>query len=366
MSRPAKVSVNLVADYFDRGGWGRHARSFGAALARHARVALCNSNPHLRPDHQPDDDGALSFDLEPDPEAATVALGPCDWLARAPGTRQICYVPWETSKVPAPHLETLRRAEQVWVPTEWGRRLFERAGLEPERLRVVPEGVDAELFRPAPEPRDRNRSVFRFLCVGKWETRKGTRELVRAFREEFRESEPVELVMQCHNPYLPGFDLDRAIREACPENGGGPAIVAAPQRSLPGLVRTMQGSDAFVLPTRAEGWGLPILEAMACGLPCIVTDYGAHRAFADDTNSYLIEVAGMCAVEDPLFFDPVHDWGEWADPDVADLRRLLRHVYENPEEAAETGRRARLDAERRWSWDRAARIALASLPAEAG
>ena len=52
----------------------------------------------------------------------------------------------------------------------------------------------------------------------------------------------------------------------------------------------LYSGDAFVLPTRGEGWGLPIAEAMSMALPVIVSDVPGPRAYANDENSYLIPV----------------------------------------------------------------------------
>jgi glycosyltransferase involved in cell wall biosynthesis len=359
--------INLSADFYDRGGWGRHARNFGAALARRAHVALCGTNTERRHDHEPDGDvtaaGAAGFDYAAEPlsGAAGVALGSIAFLPHALGTPRILATVWETTNVPPAYVHALAEADAVWVPTEWGRHVFVGAGLRDERVRVVPEGVDSELFRPSDSAETRER--FRFLCVGKWEVRKGTALLVRAFAEEFSAAEPVELVMHCHNIYLGGFRLDAAIARELPRLASAPPrISASAAMSLAGLIALMQASDAFVLPTRGEAWGLPILEAMACGLPCIVTDYGGHRTFADATNSYLIGVERMAPVHDPANFSPSLDWGAWAEPDVAHLRELMRHVFEHRGEAQARGAAARVAAQR-WTWDRAARAALEQLAA---
>lgn len=361
MAKNMNFTTNLAADFFDRGGWGRHARSFAVALNKQTPVALCNINPDQRPDHRPDGDAVLPAPLPPDPEGLGIALGPLEWLPSIVGRRRISFAVWETTRVPEDYLHKLRSTDQVWVPTHWGRQLFERAGLDPAHLRVVPEGVDPYLFVPAATPR--NPEPFRFLSIGKWEKRKGSEDLVRAFCTEFKRSEPVELVMHAHNPYLGDhLDLQAEITHCVRDLGNDLGrVVLSPPKELPELIRTLQSCDAFVLPTRAEGWGLPILEAMACGLPCIVTDYSGHRAFANEDNAYLISVERMCAVDDPQFFSPDEDWGEWAQPDLAHLRHLMRHVYTHREEAAARGQRARRDAVRQWTWDHAAEIALRRL-----
>ena len=352
----------MAADFYDRGGWGRQARGMAGALGRYTRVAQCNANPDLRPDHYPDDAADICWTNLPDPDGIAICLGSLDFLAHAPGKLRIMSTAWETSKVPEPHLRIIGNADRVWVPTDWGRILFEKAGIAPSRISVVPEGVNSRVFTPPQTRAIEACAHFRFLCVGKWEQRKGTADLVSAFCKEFKSSEAVELILQCWNPYIGGFDLNSEVARETRHLGNDlPRVVTGRPLPLPGLVALMQEADAFVLPTRAEGWGLPILEAMACGLPTIVTDYSGHRAFTNEANSYLIAVERMCPVDDPYFFHPAYDWGEWAQPDIAHLRHLMRHVFENREEALEKGRVARLDAER-WSWDNAAQQALRCLP----
>jgi glycosyltransferase involved in cell wall biosynthesis len=52
----------------------------------------------------------------------------------------------------------------------------------------------------------------------------------------------------------------------------------------------LASADAFVLPTRGEGWGLPIAEAMAMQLPVIVTNHSGPAAFTSDESAYLIPI----------------------------------------------------------------------------
>jgi glycosyltransferase involved in cell wall biosynthesis len=154
-------------------------------------------------------------------------------------------------------------------------------------------------------------------------------------------------------------EIKRKIAEC--SGTGGPRVVASEPVSLPKLVELMQRCNAFVLPTRGEGWGLPILEAMASELPCIVTDYSGLKEFANEDNCFLVRVESMVPVNDPKQYEVRFEWGEWAQPDLAHLRSLMRFVYENRGIALNKAKRAREEAVRLWSWDRAAQTAMAHI-----
>ena len=126
------------------------------------------------------------------------------------------------------------------------------------------------------------------------------------------------------------------------------------------MVALYHSCDAFVLPTR-ERVGVPIIEAMACGLPVIVTDYGGHTEYANQNNAFLLNVEKMVEVNDPLVFSPQGAYGVWAQPDVNHLVQLLRHVFRHRDEARAKGLRAHQDVVNHWTWDHAALKAHAAL-----
>ena len=97
---------------------------------------------------------------------------------------------------------------------------------------------------------------------------------------------------------------------------------------------------------------------MACGLPTIATDWGAHTEFVHAGISYPLRVKGTIPAE---ALCPYYEGYSWADPDPDHLSDLLRQVYENRKEAAEVGRRAADEMASRWTWDRAAEKIIARL-----
>ena len=239
--------------------------------------------------------------------------------------------------------------DEIWVPTEWHvgvmRGLLAQASVTGKRIRVVPEAVDSELFDPAlvspeaieskklrgsvatscrfEEPVDVGGGggggggggrfvcktpglAFEFLSVFKWERRKGWDVLLRAFWRAFSREDHVRLRLRTYLPSFLGGDanITALVNAFALSEFGRPMSELAQvvweqgedagkrQDSLSrAQVRDLYfGADAFVLPTRGEGWGLPIAEAMAMSLPVIVTNYSGPTAYATAENSYLLPV----------------------------------------------------------------------------
>ncbi len=368
------AAINLYADFFDPGGWGGHARGFGQALATVVAENRLAPNTSLKDAHANATDTAAQSHftqvrlIPGNPRdtvnwthpslcknaefGRSVALGSVPFIQTTATKNPVYSTVWETSRVPAHFVKALEKSEQIWVPTDWGREIFLQAGLSDTRISVVPEGVDVKRFSPPPEKT--TRSHLRFVCVGKWEERKGVKLLIDAYCDAFTARDDVELIMHCDNPYVPGFSARQAINDHTRNRKHQPPpITTSNHLCNDGYVSLLQNSDVFVLPTRAEAWGLPILEALACGVPAIVTNYSGHLAFANAQNSWLIDVESMCKVTDPMNFSTEFDWGHWATPSHDHLVSLLREAYHNHAEREAKSKAAHLSASS-WTWHNAA------------
>ena len=181
-----------------------------------------------------------------------------------------------------------------------------------------------------------------FLFVGGCIRRKGIDLLLQAYADAFMPEEDVTLVVKDlgsrsfyrHNTQLAEV-LQFAARRTSPHT-----LVLTEEMDDSGLAALYRGADALVLPYRAEGFGMPLIEAMACGKPVITTEQGPAIEFCSEKEAYLIPAKEVEVPEPPPQFGPLSSQWTWFEPSVAALAKTLRHVYENRNEAVQRGRMA--------------------------
>jgi hypothetical protein len=187
------------------GGWSTDARNGLRALAG------VHDGRAVAWDERPWTDGPPSICVPtglPD-RAADVALlvAPPDCMHVLMGRVRIAFYVRETAVVPAGHLQTLREADELCTPPDWGRDVLIANGLCSARLKGTPEGVDAAPFRPGAS----TGGAFRFLFVGKWEARKSVKDLLHVWADTFGSHAGAELIPHAFKSYLPGFASEGAV-----------------------------------------------------------------------------------------------------------------------------------------------------------
>lgn len=227
-------------------------------------------------------------------------------------------------------------ASLLYVPCRQNRVAFADSGVRVP-IRVLPYGVDPARFPYLDRARD-GAEPFTFGTFGALSLRKGADVLVRAFREEFAPAEPVRLLLKSVEPlpFVPAGDSRIRVLTGFWADDA--------------LLELLRGLDAFVLPSRAEGFGLCGLEAMATGLPTIATDWSGPSDYLDSADSLPLQFRLVDAAATEA--NGVRYFGEWAEPDVEHLRSRLRWLYEHREDATRMGRLASARVHRDWTWDR--------------
>ena len=284
-----------------------------------------------------------------DPDRIQVVYGQGDVFESNFGRYKIGFTMLETDGIPAEWVRQANLMNEVWVPSSFNARTFRDSGVE-RPIRVIPLGVDPEYFNPKILCHPLV-GVYTFLSVFEWGERKMPELLLKAFNDEFRSSEPVVLLCKVLN-----VDTNVDVRAQVAALGLDPKggkIHFSVNQLIPAyqLGSLYCSADCFVLPTRGEGWGMPVIEAMACGLPVIATDWSAHCDFMNAQNAYPLRVERMVPARARC---PYYSSFRWAEPSYHHLRHLMRHVFENPTEARAKGEKASHDVRTGWTWDHAA------------
>lgn len=249
----------------------------------------------------------------------------------------VCWVAWEAGRPPLGWTDAwaVGRPAEVWACSAHARRLLlAGTALDPGRVRAVPYGVDPGVYFPSALPEDRwplgDERAFRVLYVGGAVERKGCDLAVEGYCRAFTPEEPTRLVLKLQG--LHSF-YESAPAIGSPERADW-QVLTSDQYTDPQMANLYRSVDVVCQPYRHEGFCLPLLEAMACGIPVVYPAHGPAPA-------YVPEGAGICL--------PVTRGGVDAD----DVARALRWLWGHPEERramGAVGRAGALDL----AWDKRA------------
>jgi len=210
--------------------------------------------------------------------------------------------------------------DYIIVSSEWAYDIVETE-IPGSHIYKVPCGVDTSIFTPR-DKQDPD-GPYTFFNIGKWEKRKGHDVLIRAFDKAFELSDNVHLVMMPYNPFLRPSMVDHWMNMYLKSKMAQKITILNPVPTHEDVANIINNCDCGVFPSRAEGWNLELLEAMACGKPVIATNNSAHTEFCDGVNSYLIDTPDLEDACDGIFFD---GHGQWAEFDIDQEEQLIEHM----------------------------------------
>ena len=184
-------------------GYAVHAREFFLGMSQHLALT-CTQWQQNSPKHYDEDvyrDRELLRSHFPDRPLVSIglSLGSAFYILKdAPGPR-IGYTVWDSTKLPDHWAEPLAMVDRIWVPSDWARGVLADNDVDPERVDVMPEGVNATVFRPDGPVAINVAKLpgFKFINVGKFEDRKATAEMMKAFDRNSRAASLMRLRLPC-------------------------------------------------------------------------------------------------------------------------------------------------------------------------
>lgn len=258
-----------------------------------------------------------------------------NWLY-TPFKKNIAIVPWETTRIPESWVGRLNNFDALLVPCQQNVECFRASGITIP-IFLIRWGFDPSNIYPLERP---ERDIFTFGHMGALSARKGTDLLVEAFLEAFPTEKDVRLINKTSYNTYPYNVKDKRIKVM---------MTSFTHEEL--INEFFKEIDCFVFPTRGEGWGMTPMEAMATGVPAIVTGWSGPLEYMNKEDGWLIDYKMTPAKN---FTDIVYheDCGNWAEPSKEHLIELMRYAYTHRDEVKEKGKKAAERMMKDFTWDK--------------
>jgi glycosyltransferase involved in cell wall biosynthesis len=260
----------------------------------------------------------------------------------SPKTKIIYIQPWEYSKIPSEwqyKWETF--ADAVITPSLWTGDKYLDSGMNPDELFIVPNGYNPEIFNTISEDsKFFDKKKFTFVFVGTHQPRKGLDILLNAWKDTFVRADNVQLYIK-DSPQIYGRNnLLSQIMNLQYHVDCGKIIYNDDLLSDTDMANIYKNCRAIVHPYKAEGFGMPIQEAVACGAFPIITAQGPTEEFIPKEIGFRIQTERkLVDLTSPELFaikpgDSLTNMGGhgWIlQPDLQSLKNYLALIYRHNE-----------------------------------
>ena len=267
---------------------------------------------------------------------------------------KIAYNVWETTRYSEEYFNAIKNFDELWVPTQWQKDISVKQGYPEDKVFVIPEGVDGDTFKPTSKPKKRDK--FQFIVVGRWDYRKGVKESIEAFLKAFPDNQNVELLINVENPFpVDGMSsTEERLKHYGLEDDRIKILKFLDRKEY---IKLIQNADVFLSCARAEGWNLPLIEALACGIPSIYTKCSGQLEFTEGKGLGIGILGEEPATNNKNLTYDQNLPGNFYTPDLEDLVVKIKDAYDNWDVWKLWHLKRSKEIRKKFSWENQAKLA---------
>ncbi len=244
---------------------------------------------------------------------------------------KIAYTVWESTLLEEDFFKKLLEFDYLWVVSKWHKDCIVKQGYPEDRVFVVNEGVNSEMFEDCPKLEhlpELHDNSFNFLFFGRWDYRKFVPEIIDSFIKAFPNDEKVNLILSADNLYsIDGFKTTEERLEHFGFNDKRIKVKHFLRRK--DYISYLKNAQVMITCARSEGWNIPLIESMAAGTPVIYSNWGAQLEFAEGLGIPVSIKEELRADLGDHFGWSGKVPGFYAEPDKEDLILKIRESYDN-------------------------------------
>jgi len=261
--------------------------------------------------------------------------------------RDILYSTLETDRWPKEWVYQANMFKRCWTTSNFVKGIMEKSGIKVP-IDVIPHGVDKKIWYPRPNTSKK----FTFFSDSMYGNRKMVNDMLKAFCDEFKPTEPVRFLLNSPNieDRLREIGIPNAAKYLEKFGNNRPEIVISPDWKLMSKMPELYQEAHVYIGVSSEGFGLGNLQAMFMKIPTIGANWGGITDYSNDKNSLQVKGKLVPAYQPWLYEHYVVS--NWYKPDYYDLRAKMRYAYENYNEMKKLAEQAFADNANKYLWEK--------------
>ncbi len=249
----------------------------------------------------------------------------------------VSHTVFETDKAPLVWRDVLNGKNFVenWVPCQFQIDAYSSIGIDKNKMKVIPLGVDSDRFNPEVKPLPiEGKKKFTIMTSLDWSDRKNPEGIILSYLQEFNNEPDACLVIKSYTGYADeesrNFIRGKISRLRMLTRSNA-TILFIPDFLHYDLIPSFhKAADVWLNLSRGEGWDLGSLQSLACGVPVVGSDNTSHKSYLTSDNGYLVPCTKtLITNKDFLSRNPQFLDHSWYEPNLKEARKQMRQAFDD-------------------------------------